>query len=71
MSRLRFADYSEHLRGKTIDRCEWYNEIDENRHCLQFFFSDSTTVIFRLSLIIMETAELDQRELVPLPITRK
>ena len=30
MSNLRLADYTEPLKGKTIARCNWHNEPDED-----------------------------------------
>ncbi len=77
MSRLRRADYSDALKGKTIARCEWTNDETEHYHCLCIFFSDDTMISFRLYQHIEEQVELqdfidgnisNERLLTPLPI---
>lgn len=80
MSRLRRADYAQHLKGKTIVRCDWTNDETEHYHCLCIFFSDDTMVRFRLYQHLEEEVELQdfiggnishQRLLTPLPIGTK
>ncbi|MGC2100551.1 MAG: hypothetical protein WA651_09145 [Candidatus Sulfotelmatobacter sp.] len=58
MSNLRRADYSQHLKGKTIARCNWHNEPDEDYRCLSIFFTDDTMVSFRFHTFVDEEAEL-------------
>lgn len=79
VSKLRRADYTQHLKGKTITRCDWTNDETENYHCLCIFFSDDTMVRFRLYQRIEEEVELqdfidgnisNERLLVPVPIIR-
>jgi len=80
MSRLRRADYTQHLKGKTIERCHWNNEQDENYFCLSFVFTDHTFVSFRFRQSLDEEVELsdfidgdlsNDRVLTPLPIPIK
>jgi hypothetical protein len=59
MSKLRRADYSEHLVGKTIKRVHWNN--DEEKRCLTLEFTDQTFCSFRFS--IMSYAALSTRKL--------
>jgi hypothetical protein len=77
MSRLRRADYSEHLIGKTIQRVHWNNEQDENFFCLSIVFTDETFCSFRFHLSLDEEVELsdfvggnlsNDRKLTPIPI---
>ncbi len=79
MSGLRRADYTQHLKGKTIVRCDWTNDETEHYHCLCIFFSDDTMVSFRLYQHIEEEAELqgfidgnisNERLLTPTPVIR-
>lgn len=58
VSNLRRADYSQHLKGKTIARCNWHNEPDEDYRCLSIFFTDDTMVSFRFHTFVDEEAEL-------------
>jgi hypothetical protein len=78
MSRLRRADYSEHLAGKTIKRVHWSN--DEKWRCLTLEFTDKTLCSFRFDLTVDEEAELsdfasgspsERRKLIPLPLVRQ
>lgn len=80
MSKLRRANYTEHLKGKTITRVDWTNDETEHYHCLCIFFSDDTMVSFRLYQHIEEEVELqdfkdgnisDERLLTPMPILKK
>jgi hypothetical protein len=79
MSKLRRADYTSHLAGKTITRCEWSNEPDEAWFLLSIFFSDLTMVSFRFHHFVDEEVELqdfvggnisNERLLTPTPIIR-
>ena len=79
MSRLRRADYTEHLKGKVIQRCHWNNEQDENFQCLSFVFTDETFCSFRFHFSLDEEVELsdfhggdlsNDRKLIPTPITK-
>jgi hypothetical protein len=77
MSRLRSADYTEHLAGKTIKRVHWSN--DEVSKCLTLEFTDQTLCSFKFELAGDEEAELSDfasgnpskhRKLIPLPLVR-
>jgi len=79
VSNLRRADYTEHLKGKTISRCNWHNEADEDYRCLSIFFTDDTMVSFRFHTFVDEEVEIadlvdgnlsNERLITPLPITR-
>jgi len=78
MSKLRRADYTEHLVGKTIKRVHWNN--NEERKCLTFEFTDQTLCSFKFELAMDEEAELSEfvsgnpskhRKLIPLPLVRQ
>jgi hypothetical protein len=78
MSKLRRADYTEHLVGKTIKRVHWNN--DEERKCLTFEFTDQTLCSFKFALAMDEEAGLSEfvsgnpskhRKLIPLPLVRQ
>jgi len=78
MSKLRRADYTEHLVGKTIKRVHWRN--DEEWKCLTLEFTDQTLCSFRFELAVDEEAELSDfasgnpskhRKLIPLPLVRQ
>jgi hypothetical protein len=78
MSKLRRADYSENLAGKTIKRVHWCN--DEQRKCLTLEFTDKTLCSFRFDLIVGDEVELldfasgnpaKHRKLIPLPLVRE
>lgn len=80
MSKLRRADYTHKLKGKTIARCNWHNEPDEDHRCLSILFTDDTMVSFRFHTLVDEEVELADfidgslsREclLAPTPITLK
>jgi hypothetical protein len=80
MSKLRWADYSRHLVGKTVKQVRWFNAQDENFRNLSITFSDDTQVSFRFTLSIDTEAELadfkggnlsNERLLQPLPVRRK
>jgi hypothetical protein len=80
MSKLRHADYTQHLVGKTIKRVQWSNYRDENWYNLSIVFEDNTLASFRFNLTIDEEAELsdfvggnlsNERKLVPVPLVRK
>jgi hypothetical protein len=77
MSNLRLADYTEPLKGKTIERCNWHNEPDEDYRCLSIFFTDDTMVSFRFHTFVDEEVELadfaggdlsNERTLTPMPL---
>ena len=77
MSRLRRADYTAALKGKTITRCEWTNDATENFRCLSIYFSDHTMCSFRFYLSVEEEVELqdfvdgnisNERPIKPIPI---
>ena len=79
MSKLRRADYSQHLKGKTIARCNWHNEPDEDYRCLSIFFTDDTMVSFRFHTFVDEEAgacrlrgrDLSNEQFItPAPITK-
>jgi hypothetical protein len=79
VSKLRQADYTQHLKGKTISRCNWHNEPDEDYRCLSVFFTDNTMVSFRFHTFMDEEVELadfiggnlsNERLITPTPITR-
>lgn len=78
MSKLRRADYSENLAGKTIKRVHWCN--DEQRKCLTLEFADQTLCSFRFELAVDEEVELldfasgnpaKHQKLIPLPLVRQ
>jgi hypothetical protein len=78
MSKLRRADYTEHLAGKTLKRVHWRN--DEERKCLTLEFADKTLCSFRFDLIMDEEVELSDfgsgspsknRKLIALPLVRQ
>ena len=78
MSRLRCADYTQHLAGKTLKRVHWNNE--EDWKCLTLEFTDQTLCSFRFELMVDEEAELsdfiggnlsNERKIVPLPTSSK
>jgi hypothetical protein len=77
MSNLRLADYTKLLKGKTIERCNWHNEPDEDYRCLSIFFTDDTMVSFRFHTFVDEEVELadfvggnlsNERTLTPIPL---
>jgi hypothetical protein len=77
MSKLRRADYSENLAGKTIKRVHWCN--DEQRKFLTLEFTDQTLCSFKFEVAVDEEAELsdfasgspsERRKLIPLPLVR-
>jgi hypothetical protein len=79
MSNLRRADYTQHLTGKTVTRCEWTNDRTENFLCLSLYFSDETMCSFRFHQLIEEEVELqdyrdgnisNERTVLPKPITK-
>jgi hypothetical protein len=78
MSKLRRADYSEHLVGKTLKRVHWCN--DEQRKCLTLEFTDQALCSFRFELAVDEEVELldfasgnppKQQKLIPQPLVRQ
>ena len=80
MSKLRRADYSKDLRGKTITRCEWANDTTESFRCLSLYFDDETLCTFRFYLGLDEEAEMqtfkdgnisNESPMTPLPIRLK
>jgi hypothetical protein len=79
MSKLRRADYTAPLKGKTIERVHGNNEQDENHLCLSVLFTDHTFVSFRFHVSLDEEVELadydgnlsNERELIPLTIPIK
>lgn len=77
MSKLRRADYTQHLVGKTLKRVHWRN--DEERKCLTLEFTDQTLCSFRFELAVDEEVELSNfasgnppkhQKLIPLPLVR-
>jgi hypothetical protein len=77
MSKLRVADYTKPLKGKTIERCNWHNEADEDYRCLSIYFTDDTMVSFRFHTFVDEEVELanfvegdlsNERTLTPSPL---
>lgn len=58
VSNLRRADYTQHLKDKTISRCNWHNEPDEDYRCLSIFFTDNTMVSFRFHTFVSEEVEI-------------
>lgn len=79
MSKLRRANYTQYLKGKTISRCNWHNEPDEDYRCLSIFFTDETMVSFRFHTFVDEEVELadfssgnlsNERLIIPAPITQ-
>jgi hypothetical protein len=80
MSKLRIADYTKPLKGKTIERCNWHNEPDEDYRCLTIFFTDDTMVSFRFHTFVDEEVELadfvggnlsNERTLNPIPLPQR
>jgi hypothetical protein len=80
VSKLRRADYTAPLKGKTIERVHWNNEQDENYMCLSIVFTDETFCSFRFRVALDEEVELsdfiggnlsNDRILTPLPIPIK
>ena len=78
MSKLRRADYTEHLVGKTLKRVHWRN--DEQRTCLTLEFTDRTLCSFSFELAVDEEAELldfasgnpaKHQKLTPQPLVRQ
>ena len=78
MSKLRRADYTEHLVGKTLKRVHWRN--DEEWSCLTLEFTDQTLCSFRFELAVDEEVELldfasgnpaKHRKLTPQPLLRQ
>jgi hypothetical protein len=78
MSKLRRADYTEHLVGKTLKRVHWRN--DKECKCLTLEFTDQTLCSFRFELAVDEEVELSEfvsgnpskhRKLIPLPLVRQ
>lgn len=78
MSKLRRADYTEHLVGKTLKRVHWRN--DDKWKCLTLEFTDHTLCSFRFELVVGEEVELSEfvsgnpskhRKLIPLPLVRQ
>jgi hypothetical protein len=77
MSKLRRADYTEHLAGKTIKRVHWCN--DEQRKYLTLEFTDQTLCSFRFEFAVDEEVELldfasgdpKHQKLIPLPLVRQ
>ena len=78
MSKLRRADYTEHLVGKILKRVHWRN--DEEWKCLTLEFTDQTLCSFRFELAVDEEVELwdfasgnpsKPRKLIPLPLVRQ
>jgi hypothetical protein len=78
MSKLRYADYTDHLAGKTVKRVRWSNEPDF--HNLSIEFTDQTHVSFRFELTIDEGVELadfkdgnlsNERRLSAIPVRAK
>jgi hypothetical protein len=79
VSKLRRADYTQHLKGKTILRCEWTNDQIEHFICLSLYFSDETMCSIRLHQSIEEEVELqdykggnisNERLIAPTPIAK-
>jgi hypothetical protein len=79
VSKLRRADYTQHLAGKIVLRVTWHNEPDEDYRCLSIFFTDDTMVSFRFHTFVDEEVELanfiggdlsNERIITPAPITR-
>jgi hypothetical protein len=79
MSTLRRADYTQPLKGKTISRCNWHNEPDEDYRCLSIFFTDDTMVSFRFHTYVDEEVEVadfvggnlsNEKMITPTPITK-
>lgn len=77
MRKLCLADYSKDLKGKTIERCNWHNEPEEDYRCLNIFFTDETMVSFRVHTCADEEVELadfvggnlsNERTLSPTPL---
>lgn len=80
MSKLRRADYTAPLKGKTIERVHWNNEQDENFLCLSIVFTDETFCSFRFHVALDEEVELsdfidgnlsNDQKLIPLPIKKE
>ena len=79
MSKLRWADYSQHLAGKIIRQIRWFNDPEENFWNLSIVFEDETRVDFCFKLGIDEEAEIadfrggdisNERLLHPVPVKR-
>ena len=70
MSRLRYADYTKALKGRTVRRVLWTNEPDF--HALTIDFDDDCQALFRFGLTVEEDVELKNgdafRPLDPLPV---
>jgi len=75
MSRLRHADYTEHLKGKTIARVRWFN--DAEHRSLSIVFTDDTYVSFTFEVVLDEEVELsdfkggnlsNERKLIAMPV---
>lgn len=78
MSKLRRADYSEPLVGKTIKRVHWINDKQWRRLTLEF--TDQTLCSFRFELAVDDEVELldfasgnppKHQKLIPLPLVRQ
>ena len=78
MSKVRRADYSEHLAGKTIKRVHWRN--DDKWKCLTLEFADQTLCSFKIESAGDEEVELSDfasgkppkhQKLIPLPLVRQ
>lgn len=77
VSKLRRADYTEHLVGKTLKRVHWRN--DEKWKCLTLEFTDQTLCSFRFELAVDEEVELsgfasgdsNHQKLTPQPLVRQ
>jgi hypothetical protein len=78
MSKLRRADYTHHLVGKTLKRVHWNN--DDKWKCLTLEFTDQTLCSFRFELTVDEEVELldfasgnspKHQKLIPLPLVRQ
>jgi hypothetical protein len=78
MSRLRRADYTQHLACKTLKRVHWNNE--KEWKCLTLAFTDQALCSFRFELMVDKEAELSdfiggnlssERKIISLPIGSK
>ena len=58
VSKVRHADYSKHLAGKTIKTVRWFNDATENFRNLSITFEDDTQVSLRFVLGVEEIVEL-------------
>ena len=63
--------------SKTIERCNWHSEPEEDYCCLSIFFTDETMVSFRFHTFVDEAVELadfvggnlsNERTLSPTPL---